>query len=343
MSKRGQDFVRRLKLTFIQPPTIKEGERPTGPERSLVDWRADIVRSRLDVVGHPGTFLDRSPTGVGKSTADIEAVRQVERALIVSPSHQNCREIEDAMLKAGIDARAYPARSTKGKEPNCRNELADTSERLGLSAVAAVCPTCEHRADCLQRGYLAQLDAVKSVPVAIATHQRAVFNGIDKLAEGRSEFIAVHEDAANIVCPDAVVSEADLQRAESIVGRVLNDPTWLDWLGQSASRDESGMLIPNERLAETRRRLDQFVRQLADLIDSLLIQLRTAERTQVVGIPAPVTKAIGIERLLLRASLEAKASFCESPWRLLLAALTGELFSLGVIVDERHDAKPKFD
>lgn len=108
----------------------------------------------------------------------------------------------------------------------------------------------------------------------IATHQRAVFNGIDRLAEGRSEFIAVHEDAANTVCPDAVVSETDLQRAASIVGRVLNDPTWLDWLGQSTSRDENGALIPNERLAETRKRLDQFVRQLADLIDSLLVQLR---------------------------------------------------------------------
>ena len=247
------------------------------------------------------------------------------------------------MLKAGIDARAYPARSTKGKEPNCRNELADTSERLGLSAVAAVCPTCEHRADCLQRGYLAQLDAVKSVPVAIATHQRAVFNGIDKLAEGRSEFIAVHEDAANIVCPDAVISEADLQRAESIVGRVLNDPTWLDWLGQASSRDEDGVWVLNERLAEKRNKLDQFVRRLAELIDSLLVQLQSAERTQAVAMPASIAKATGIEWTLLRASLELKASFSESPWRLLLAALTGELFSLGVIVDERHDAKPKFD
>ena len=119
------------------------------------------------------------------------------------------------MLTAGIDAMKYPARSTEGKEPNCNSDLADTAERLGLSAVAAVCPTCEHRADCLQRGYLAQLDAVKSVSVAIATHQRAVFNGFDKLAEGRSEFIAVHEDAANIVCPDAVISETDLQRARA--------------------------------------------------------------------------------------------------------------------------------
>ena len=113
-------------------------------------------------------------------------------------------------------------------------------------------------------------------------------------------------------------------------------------MGQSASRDENGVLIPNERLAERRHLLDQFVRRMADLIDLLLIQLRTAQRTQAVSIPAPIAKATGIERLLLRASLEAKASFSANPWRLLLAVLTGELFSLGVIVDERHDAKPKF-
>ena len=75
------------------------------------------------------------------------------------------------------------------------------------------------------------------------------------------------------------------------------------------------------------------------MIDSILVQLQAAERTQAVTMPAPIAKPTGIEGLLLRASLEANAEFSESPWRLLLAALTGELFSLGVIVDERHQPK----
>ena len=339
MSERGQDFVRRLSLVLIQPPKIKECERPTGPERSLDDWRQDIVRGRQDVIGHPGIFLDRSPTGSGKSTADIESVRQVGRALIVAPCHENGEEIVKDMLKAGIDSMKFPARSTDGKPPNCGNKLADVAERLGLSAVAAVCPSCEQRAECLQLGYLGELAAVKSVSVAVATHARAVFNGFDKLAESRGEFISVQEDAASTICPDAVVTAADLQQAAAIVNRVLTDPTWLDWLGQAASRDEDGVWVPNERLAEKRNKLDQFVRRLAELIDSLLVQLQTAERTQAVTMPVPIAKATGIESLLLRASLEAKADFSKSPWRLLLAALMGELFSLGVIVDERH--KPK--
>ena len=336
MTERGQEFVRRLSLVFIQPPKIKECERPTGPKRSLDDWRRDIVRTRQDALRTPGMYLDRSPTGSGKSTADIESVRRVRRALIVAPCHENGAEIVEDMLSAGIDAMKYPARSTESKQPNCGNKLADVAERLGLSAVAAVCPSCEQRAECLQLGYLGELAAVKSVSVAVATHARAVFNGFDKLAESRGEFISVQEDAANTICPDAVVTEADLQQAAAIVNRVLTDPTWL---GQAASRDEDGVWVPNERLAEKRNKLDQFVRRLAELIDSLLVQLQTAERTQAVTMPVPIAKATGIESLLLRASLEAKANFSKSPWRLLLAALIGELFSLGVIVDERH--KPK--
>lgn len=338
MSNRGQEFVRRLSLVFIEPPNIKEVERPIGPERSLNDWRSDLVRTRQDVIGKPGLYFDRSPTGAGKSTADIEAVRKVGRALIVAPTHENCEEIEKVMLEAGIDVMKYPGRSTE-IGGNCQNKLADKAEELGLSAVAAVCRTCEHREHCLQFGYLADLNAVKSVDVAIATHARAIFNGFGKLSDGRTEFLSVHEDAANTVCPDAAVSEGDLQVAADIVGRVLNDPDWLNWLGQAASRDENGDIVPNERLAERRDKLDEFVRDLADLIDSLIAQLRSGERTQAVTLPEPKAKAIGIEYMLLRASLQAKARFSSKLWRLLLAALTGELFSAGVIVDECHPTR----
>ena len=85
----GQDFVRRLSLVLIRPKKIKEPPRSTGPERTLGEWRKDIMHSRQDVIERPGMYLDRSPTGSGKSTADIEVVRQVSRALIVTPSHEN--------------------------------------------------------------------------------------------------------------------------------------------------------------------------------------------------------------------------------------------------------------
>ena len=243
MIERWRDFVRRLSLVCILPKQIKEPPRLIGPGRTLTEWRVDIMRGRQDLIGKPGLYLDSGPTGSGKSTADIESVRRVSRALIVTPCHKDGEEIVEDMHKAGIDAMKYPARSTDGKFVNCWNDLADTAERLGLSAVAAVCPGCSHLAQCLQHGYRAELSAVKSASVAVATHARATFTGFDKLAEGRGEFVAVHEDTSNTICPDATVLVADLQLAAEIVKRVLTDPTWLDWLGQATSRDEDGVWI----------------------------------------------------------------------------------------------------
>lgn len=339
MAERWRDFVRRLSLVFIRPRKIKECPCHKGPGRTLKDWRGDIMRGRQDVIEKPGMYLDRSPTGSGKSTADVESVRQVSRALIVCPTHENGAEIVEGMIEAGIDAMKFPARAIDGKSVNCWNDLADTAERLGLSAVAAVCPGCDHRSECLVVGYLAELTAVKSASVAVATHARATFTGFGKLAEGRGEFVAVHEETASTICPDTTVSVNDLRLAATIINRVLCDPDWLDWLGQATTRDEDGVWTPDDRLAERRNKLDHFVRRLAELIDSLLEQLQAAERTQAVAMLTPIAKATGIESLLLRASLEAKAKFKASPWRLVLAVLTGELFSIGVIVDERHNAK----
>lgn len=245
----------------------------------------------------------------------------------------------DAMQEAGINAMKYPARSAGAKNHNCDNDMADTAEGLGLSAVAAVCPGCPYRKECLVSGYLAELAAMKLADVAVATHARTVFTGFPKLCEGRGEFVSVHEDVANTVCPDAIVSIDDLQKAADIVNRVLTDPTWLDWLGQATSRDDDGNSVPNDRLAERRNKLDYFVRRLAELADSLVAQLQSAERTKAVTILTPIAKATGIESLLLRACLESKAKFRASPWRLLLAILTGDLFSVGVICDDRDNAK----
>ena len=125
------------------------------------------------------------------------SVRRVDRALIVTPTHENGSEIEEDMQTAGVIAMKFPARSTEGKFPNCLSQLADISEKLGLSVIAAVCPSCGNRAECLKTGYLGQLDAVKHAAVAIATHQRAVFQGIGGLAEGRGEFIAKYFDGSD--------------------------------------------------------------------------------------------------------------------------------------------------
>lgn len=346
MSRLGQEFVSRLVLVFIHPPKVKECEQPTGPERSLPEWRQDIQSARLDSLNKWGVYLDRSPTGAGKTTADVEAARKVRRALVVLPSHENCEEVEAAMQAAGIDAKRYPERITEAGEcQNCWNESADVAERLSLPAFSAVCVTCAHRPECEQSGYLAELKAVDGAAVAIATHARAIRAGFIELmgdrefVSNRHQYVAVHESAANLLRPTETVSETDLQRMAEILQAVLNDPKWLDWFGDTLKRSDNGDRAPDTRKAQRRNKLYEFVRHLADVADMLLERMRATERTSSMELPTAMTKANGIETLLLTASTRLNATTNRIPWRVLLAVATGELFSLGVMVDDQPNQR----
>ncbi len=293
--------------------------------------------SRADILKKPGVYLDRSPTGAGKSTADLEAVKHCEKALICVPTHKNCEQVEEDMQSAGIDARAYPGRFSSGPDQNCSNEEADEAESLGLSAVAAVCRTCPLKTECLKRGYLAELAATKNARVAISTHMRAVYTSLNELAEGREEYIAVHEDAAKVICPTAEALEADLRWAAGICDDLLNDPIELNKPGKKKRRDENRQRISDTAYAQRKAECHEFVRHLADITDDLIAQIQSAERTIQLKMPPAMEQAAGIENLLFRESRRRKSTLPgKSPWRLLLAIATGDLASLGVIVTEDY-------
>lgn len=291
-----------------------------------------MVTSRESIITSPGYYLDRSATGTGKSHADIKASGLVDSALIVVPTHKNATEVEEDMQAAGLDALKYPGRRTDGEEINCWNPAADTAEAFGLSPMLAVCPYCRDAAKCVKFGYRGQIAAVSDAKVAIATHQRGVYNGIDKLAAGRS-YISIHEDSASVLCPDETVVLDDLKSAAVVVSLVLSDPKYLDWLGQSASKDDDGNWVPDEKLEERRNLIDEFVRHLADVIDSFVADSETVVKTRAAQSPKPIKKAIGVDNLLLRATCETEVKFTGASWRVLLAAASGQLHSIGWIVD----------
>ena len=334
MSELGCQLARQLFLEPVYPPEIADSERPIGPSRPISEWRSELVKNREQIIGKPGFYLDRSATGTGKSTADIEAVRLVKRGLIVVPTHENAGEVERDMQLAGLPARKFPARKTGGDHVNCWNGSAEFANSMGLSVVASVCPYCEYRSKCSKEGYLGQSTETKSSPIAISTHARGIYNGIDELASGRGDYIAIHEDPAGVMCPDEAASHSDLKAASEVLTLILSDPTYLDWLGQSARKDYDGNLVPDDKLAERRERIDQFVRHLADVLDLLIQRLESATKTQAITIPESMAKPSGTDNLLLRVIREAEVVFSASPWRLLLAAAMGELHSIGVIVDD---------
>lgn len=152
------------------------------------------------------------------------------------------------------------------------------------------------------------------------------------------EFVAIHEDSLNVLRPDCTVKEADLLIArDEVLTRLVNDPRWLNWYGDVLKRDDDGQLVANDLLKKRREALREFASLLIDVSDWLLAEMAHPGRTRRLEAAKTLPKAIGVERLLFRATREAQKvghRFSSSVWRLLLMVATGEIDDLGVIVNE---------
>lgn len=260
------------------------------------------------------------------------------KALLVYPTHENCREAEQDCLAAGLNAGCYPGRTTNtttARAQNCRNSQADDAERIGFSVVKTVCPTCPERSQCLSSGYLGELAAVKHVSIAICTHKRAEYNGFETLAKDRS-YISVHEDPVSLVRPRLSICEQDLVLAQHTLGLVLNDPQFLDWFGTALRVDDEGVEYPDAELALRKERQYQFCRHMADLIDDLIKQLQATQHTREWRAHVCYKRPDGIERTLFFATRAAHVRFTGPAWRFVLAAASGELACAAIIVSERR-------
>ena len=110
---------------------------------------------------------------------------------------------------------------------------------------------------------------------------------------------------------------------------------WLDWFGSAVSRDDEGNLIPDDRKQAARDRLFNFVGHMSDVADRMAESLKNAQLTMEIQAPPSMQKPNGVERLLYRATTEAKVFFeKESPWRVLLCLSTGGASRIGVVVHE---------
>ena len=157
----GEDAFRRFVNHAMQPPP-----KP----RPLEDYRDELAKIRCESVGNAGVYLDTSPTGSGKTTADIPAVAAAETSLTVLPTHKHCGDVQEAYTQVGLNAEAYPQLN----KHTCQNlDEATRAIDAGLSASTAVCPTCTFAHQC---EYRSLLEAAEGAAHRIATHQRALWD-----------------------------------------------------------------------------------------------------------------------------------------------------------------------
>lgn len=339
----GQRFVAALELTTVEPPQIEIFRPDDRPAITVNEARKRMHSAKTQSIGTPGIYLDRSPTGAGKSFSDIAAVQANlaagGRSLIALPTHANCRELVAEFSNAGVNAIAFPQRVTSnsdGKAVNCWNSLADYVEAVGLPMVKTVCGRCEHRIRCQRSGYMEQVRAAESADVNLATHAQAAWKGLASLCDGRS-LLSIHENAVNILRPTKLCNERDIQTARGVLDRLLNDPKSLDWFGDATREDDDGNVTHDKQQEQRRDALLEFTNLMADVADELGEALVSAKRNAKFQPKRTMLTPSGAEWLLFWAGQRERVKFDGPVWKVMLGIATGEVQSVAVIVG-RSDA-----
>lgn len=281
----------------VQSPAVS----PQGT-RTLDDFRQDMVAARVASLDVPGVYLDQSPTGAGKSHADILTARVAGRTLIILPTHRNCSEMVEDFQRLGLDAEAYPQLN----EDTC-GALVEAKKAIaaGLSPSSSVCLVCPLRSGC---EYHEAMQWAESSANRLATHRRAELT-FETLSEGR-KYVAIHEDFVDVFSPTATASGGWETVAE--IARHAKHKAW-------QRNDDTGQHFYH--------RMEEAAYWFRDI-------LQAAEQTAVLTMPEPAGKPKHIDSDLWYVITILQAAPCGDAVKLCKSVAGGDLAELAVRVDQ---------
>lgn len=280
----------------------------TPPVRPLQKWRAEMEQARIDSLEEPGIYLDRSPTGAGKTYADgaaLNALGRERRSLTLVPTHFNCGEVSAALKERGIACVPFP----KLSQTTCaRFTEAHDVMRHGLVFQKILCPECEYAYTCDYRG---QYREALSSPHAVATLKRGEIQ-MGALTKNR-EYVTVHESPLVTLRPQIQAAKGFLPVAQ------LAEQAGLK------SRAHRGELAFYHRMQEIAK---EFHRRL-----------RGAIKTEVIELPAAISKLPkDADRVLWELMDNLGIHPPGDALQLVMMATAGNLDLLVVMVDTRDVA-----
>jgi DNA-binding transcriptional ArsR family regulator len=271
-----------------------------------VDYRKQMVDARVESIGKPGVNLDTGPTGCGKTYACIEVYQLVDRALNLQKTHANCQEEAEKLQAAGLDAKAIPQMN----KYTCENwPEADNAFQSGISAAAAVCPTCRFNSTC---SHLAEKKEAHAAAITIVTHALAAKpSKLDALVDGR-KLMVLEEDATDFFRPTLSVNPNHLNRVADVFSEAY-------WRAKPKDKKEADTALC-EFLEKAGARAEEFS-------DGCL----AAKTTRTVTMPAPMEKPKNLEWHLWRVVKDKPVD--PKAMQLMLGILTGSVDRLVVKVD----------
>ena len=280
---------------------VENALAPKPEPVGLNDYRSELVKARMKSLDCAGLYLDRSPTGAGKTYSDIEPMEAAGTSLTILQSHRGCRETSEMLCGKGLLAAAYPQLNTR----TCQNyELATRAIEAGLSASSAVCPDCPFRGEC---DYAAEMAEAEAAPHRIATHRRAALS-FESIARGR-KYIAIHEDPTDLLRPMAETA-AGFDKV-SQVARHVKDREWE--LGDDDAR--------------------YFFSRMEDAAHELVELLGTTNTTCGIRMSSPAAPPQRHQARLLAAMTNIDVWTPAEALRIVLAVAAGDLAELSIRVD----------
>ncbi len=280
---------------------------PTGEAVSIDVLRQAVLQSRLDSLGQPGIFLDRSGTGSGKSTADLEIAESGCRILVIVPDHLNTNEIAESAEGRGLSVvryrkRVYGSRDVDQNNPqaagiNCWNPDADRAIAAGLAIEHTVCRLCLHREVCRRDGYRGQVEAsrrnIGQSAVVLMTHRRAQLIDLSAYCRThRIDYVAVHESLVEFLGPVYSITLEDLHQFQQLLNVLRRPGQFLNQLGvfgdhltsNSSQFARTQLAIQSEREGEAHQRregLRVWIRHVERIVPRLEETLTQGASTAV--------------------------------------------------------------
>jgi len=270
---------------------------PLAP-RSIDSFRRDMHRARRKIIGSPGVYHDGSPTGSGKSSADIDLLAELQNSLTVLPSHRQCRQAEGDMKDAGLYAAAY----IEANRDTCLNfdEFSAVAD-CGLSPSSAICQKCKHKDEC---EYQEAAKQAKNASHSIATQARAEHT-IESMAKGRG-FLSIHD---GIACLRPVY-----EAREGFVGIVAA----AEEARRFKSFDDSD---------------DEFFAKLAITAEHLDKIIAEAQKTTIIPLEHTASPSVAAQPAMWKAICHCAQEVNSAAMRMCWLATSGKLEAVMVRVD----------
>ena len=333
--------------TFLQDIQIEQLASTDGPEMKLSEWRKHMAKSRTDSLKTPKTInFDRSPTGAGKSTADLAAITQANTSITFVPTHEACHELVEKLRAEGVEAAAFPqinADTCKRFGNKSNPGEAQLAQQAGLDVGESICPGCPFFKQCK---YQEQRAAARNALHAIATQARASHSDFH-LAEDK-DIIFIHEDARTLLRPLVKVSTQGNPSLEDLknVFRVVQETICIS----NRMEDENKVDFANHLKVATKRLIDE----LKDV--SMVAKVQEAheagtitESKRAIELPlmSPLPRPDRFDYVMNRAMQSEGIRPHGNALRLCLGYACGELSHLIATVDDIYESqngkgKPKF-